>query len=183
MTTPYTVSDRILEKLKMLTPSFVKRNKNLTAIYNSVALILSDFYYAMVALITSNWVGKGLRLFADKCQIFYNYEDTDTSIQLRVMEKYNINQARGTASQIPLDLSALLMGDISLNLTYADKRGWILGLTYPGIDYVFIDSPKLIVIEDEYYPIAGEIPDIIRQLDVIKRKIIPIDTDIIRVQV
>jgi hypothetical protein len=58
-----------------------------------------------------------------------------------------------------------------------------LDFTYPGIDYVFIDAPKLIIIEDEYVPISGEVPDIVRMKELIKKEIIPIDTEIIRVQI
>jgi hypothetical protein len=174
---------RILEKLNFLTPSFVERNERLTAIYTAVATILYSFHASMLQLKDSNWTGKGLRKLCDELQIFYNKEDLEADIQARVLQKYTIAQTRGTVDRIPEDLSNLLIGEVTLDLTYADKRGWILGFTYPGIDYVFIDAPKLIIVEDEYQPLPGEVVDIIRLKELIKRKIIPIDTEIIRVQV
>lgn len=175
--------EKLIEKLNYLTPSFIKRGEVLTGIYTAIANVLYTFYQQMQQIKDNNWTGKGLKMFANESHIFYHPEDKETTIQQNLQNRFTINQARGTVTGIGKDLTDLLLGEVELDLSYADKRGWVLGFTYPGIDYVFIDAPKLVIIEDDFVPDAGEIPDIIRLKPFIKREIIPIDTEIIRVQV
>lgn len=173
----------VKNKIYQFTPSFIKRVDILEAVYDSIANRLFEFYEAVIELKDAAWTGKGLKLKAKENQIFFNKEDTEADIRERLQQRFLINQERATVNRIPIDVQNVLGGEINIVLQDPEQRGWFVDKTYPMIDYVFIDAPKLVIIEDEYEPEPNEIVDLNLHKELIKRKIVPIDAVIIRVQI
>lgn len=190
-------AQEIKDRLILYTAPFINQSSEIfTALYTTFSNSISLLSTAISNLKDTDWTGKGLWKAADEYHIYYHKDSLEATTQSDMIERFEINQERGTEGGIAFDIKRIL-GDEGTRINFSDisKLGDEdeLDLMLPS----FLDIYKAIQIvqggnllfedsgyklkEDEGY-LFSEIEmnkEVKKNIELIQREVIPIDCELI----
>jgi len=135
------IKDDILNNL----PSFVVRNDLLESVVTASAAKIDDFRTEVEAkpynVGNTGYLqmGKALRQLAAEFVLILGKYETDAQVRERLDDIYDIHEARGTTEGIIQETAWLTL---STPVITSIDTGWVLGVTFPGLDEVYLGVGK-----------------------------------------
>ena len=134
--------DTLFAKLQAYLPPWIKSTDAMLSILKAEAnAILSVYQYAQT--ITTIFTTKqSLRLTAGDWGQWLAGTESDATIVANMKNRFTILSARGTETGILSDVQAI-SGDVTASVVTDPARGWVVGVTYPGDNYVYVGLDRV----------------------------------------
>jgi hypothetical protein len=140
------VLDDVKNRIYNYLPSFIKRGEILGYIITAISGVLLTLWQAILNLSNAEWTGKGLKLLAEKEGVFYLDIDTDEELQARLLDRYDINKARGTEAGIIADLTVIL--NKVPDIDFSAQGSFVLNEEVLDDNYSFLGGNKIIFLRN-----------------------------------
>lgn len=186
--------------LKKYTPTFIEETDEFEALLVAIATELDNVDTELSTLPVADRSGKGLQLKSNQGNVLKRISDSDSVIEGKLEQQFDIAQVRGTEAAIKSEISHLSDADEEdITLYGVDEVGDIVDVTYFDDDVNFMDVHKMVIVErptaayttnsvygtatygNDVYSGYQEIPQVPTDelISITKQQIIPIDTELL----